>query len=401
MTDDKDGRIVRFRRGVVPLLVGPDELQVRTGLWAGINFELRDPQRRARLGRFASLLDGTRSVDEICEGLDESEQAAFRAFAAELERRGALRKEPRAEEALQLSDEEAAAYGHTLNFYENKFGDAVGIFTKLQTKSVAVVGAGVAGTRMALALADAGVGRVVVHDAERIDARDVALNTVFRKEDVGRSRPEVLCQAVAGRSPRTRAEAVATDLLQDDADLGVLSGFDLIVLAHDVPSPRFTRRLNEFAIRNKVPWTTIQLMGLDGVAGPTVIPGESACHECRELRLISNTAVPKEYQRYREALPANHARYDRRLLGLPSFVDTLVGFIIADVPDLLIKRNGYSVGRSIVVDFYNMTVEMERVLKLPRCPACGRETRHTAGGQAFETISSMLQRDGVTLYAQR
>jgi molybdopterin/thiamine biosynthesis adenylyltransferase len=93
--------------------------------------------------------------------------------------------------------------------------------------SIALVGAGGLGAPVALALARAGIGRLIVIDDDVVDRTNLHRQVLFRDADVGRPKLEATVEALARISPSTQVEARAgrlrpgSERLIEDADVVV------------------------------------------------------------------------------------------------------------------------------------------------------------------------------------
>jgi hypothetical protein len=56
--------------------------------------------------------------------------------------------------------------------------------------------------------------------------------------------------------------------------------------------------------------------------------------------------------------------------GLPAYVDIVAGFSSLAVVHYLLRESTFALGRVLVCNFEQMLLDVEDVLKLPRCPVC-------------------------------
>lgn len=133
-------------------------------------------------------------------------------------------------------------------------------------RAVAVRGADELGLRVAVVLARAGVGRVVVEDDEAVTALDVAPGG-YERADVGRS----------------RRDAAAAVLRRASPTVGVTAGRDgvglTVVVGHGTTDPAAVRDLWA-ADAAHLP---VVVRELDVVVGPLVRPGRGPCVRCLDL----------------------------------------------------------------------------------------------------------------------
>jgi bacteriocin biosynthesis cyclodehydratase domain-containing protein len=144
---------------------------------------------------------------------------------------------------------------------------------------------------------------------------------------------------------------------------------DLIVLALDRPNPRLAHLVNRVCLRARTPWILATIDGNRGLAGPLFVPPHTACYSDYRALVESTTPSAAMIRRYERWTRANA----RPLLfvGLPAYADIVAGFTSLAVVHFLARGRSFATGRQLAVDFENMRIDVEDVLKLPRCPVCG------------------------------
>ena len=106
-----------------------------------------------------------------------------------------------------------------------------------------------------------------------------------------------------------------------------------------------------------------------GLAGPLFVPPDTACYNDYEMlgrATTSNPAMDGLYHRF-----LLHRGSGSFFPGLPAYVDIVAGFGALAAVQYLIGGSSMAVARLIAIDFDEMRVDVEDVLKLPRCPVCG------------------------------
>jgi ribosomal protein S12 methylthiotransferase accessory factor len=152
---------------------------------------------------------------------------------------------------------------------------------------------------------------------------------------------------------------------------------DFALACLDGPSPLVLEAVNAAALETGTAWVAAQVVGGTGLLGPTVLPRQSACYTCYQLRRDAN-------------LDANDlegvAAFEARLRQLPSVRTGLVGprplaaalgGLLALEAVRLLSGLGLpqTVGRVLRVDFLGPQPSMHRLLRFPRCPSCGTGQR--------------------------
>ncbi|HYF60054.1 MAG TPA: ThiF family adenylyltransferase [Burkholderiaceae bacterium] len=82
----------------------------------------------------------------------------------------------------------------------------------LAAARVVVLGAGAIGNEVCKALALLGVGRIEVWDRDRVERHNLTRSVLFRDDDVGRPKAEVVARRTAGLDPSIRVEPRVADV---------------------------------------------------------------------------------------------------------------------------------------------------------------------------------------------
>jgi bacteriocin biosynthesis cyclodehydratase domain-containing protein len=132
--------------------------------------------------------------------------------------------------------------------------------------------------------------------------------------------------------------------------------------------------VNKAVLAAKRLWLPVLLQGDRGTLGPTLRPYESACFTCFDLRLRGNLAEPDLYDSFvsrqsAEMLPPAAVTIPafRRVIASQAAMEAYK--LLADC--LLLPE---TVGRLIEFRLADVRVLRQMVLKLPRCPSCGRQS---------------------------
>ncbi|GAB4084183.1 ThiF family adenylyltransferase [Myceligenerans cantabricum] len=130
--------------------------------------------------------------------------------------------------------------------------------------TVALAGLGRIGSVLALILATAGVGRLVLHDPQPVQTTDVGFGTHTARH-VGEPRDSALAHVLARRSAGIDVQVDG----ETEPDVAV------VVESRAALPARFTRLMSA-----GVPHLSVVAREADVVVGPLVLPGRSACVTC-------------------------------------------------------------------------------------------------------------------------
>lgn len=330
----------------VPIVVDENEVHFRTGPWSGPTYRIRDHDEEGVLEQLLEAIDGERSIDEVCERFDDNE--SVRETVESLLDRNVLVTGGRGDAALGQG------------------------YASLRTDD----GSGATGDNRVLVVTDGALGRYLVEDVVATGVEDV----------------RVLLPGSVDATGWTNSldDPVAPDVtvLDGAGDMGgEAAAADVLVAAFTDPRPRLLGEVNAVAHSTGTALLVGQVRGFDGVVGPTVLPGETACVECFRRRrdaVISDPDVFSKYERGAEA-----AGRERR--AARPMVRIVAGHLSYDVRNQLRGDFAFTAGRVIHHDFYEYTIESNDVLRLPDCEVCGGSDGHVDDAR-HDTIEHIVER---------
>lgn len=145
----------------------------------------------------------------------------------------------------------------------------------LKNAKILVAGCGALGNEIVKNLAMLGVGNICVVDMDKVEKSNLTRSILFRTEDEGLSKAEVICK---------RAKEVNNDINIKYFDgnifsfgLGVFKNFDLIIGGLDNREARLF--INQSCWKINKPWIDGAIEVLTGIAR-MFIPPDNACYEC-------------------------------------------------------------------------------------------------------------------------
>lgn len=160
--------------------------------------------------------------------------------------------------------------------------DAASLQASLVASRVVVLGVGGAGSTVVAALARAGVGEIVVVDADVVEVSNLDRQPLFDTDDVGSHKVVAAAARVATVDPAVRVVPVPLHV-RGPADLEpLLDGVDLVVSCADQPSVAAASGwVADAAWPRGLPHIVGGAYGSAlGVPGFTVVPGSTACWWC-------------------------------------------------------------------------------------------------------------------------
>ncbi len=149
---------------------------------------------------------------------------------------------------------------------------------KLTASRIAIVGCGATGSALASLLARAGVGTIRIIDRDYVEPSNLQRQSLFDEADAAESLPKAIAAArkIAAFNSAIAIEPHVADLIPSNVE-ALLDGARLILDGTDNFETRYL--LNDFAVKNLVPWIYTAAVGSYGVT-MNVLPGKSACLTC-------------------------------------------------------------------------------------------------------------------------
>lgn len=147
---------------------------------------------------------------------------------------------------------------------------------RLTRASVVIVGVGALGCQAASVLASAGVGRLVLVDADVVDISNLQRQVLFDESQLGRAKVVAASESLASPACTAHIDALETCLDADNAT-ELISECDFVIDACDDPHTKLL--INTTAVATSTPFA---YAGVARTGGETmsVAPGRSACLAC-------------------------------------------------------------------------------------------------------------------------
>ena len=149
---------------------------------------------------------------------------------------------------------------------------------RLAAGRVAIAGCGATGSALASMLARAGVGTLRIIDRDYVETSNLQRQSLFEEKDAAESLPKAIAAArkIAAFNSEIAVEARVADAVPANIDV-LLEGMDVILDGTDNFETRYL--LNDYAVKNSVPWVYTAAVGSYGVT-LNVLPSKTACLSC-------------------------------------------------------------------------------------------------------------------------
>jgi molybdopterin-synthase adenylyltransferase len=250
-----------------------------------------------------------------------------------------------------LSDEQLLRYNRQILLHNF---DVAGQ-QRLQESSVLIVGLGGLGCPVALYLAAAGVGRLVLADGDSVELSNLQRQVAHGQSDIGRNKAESAAQSIEVINPETEVEVHPQRL--SAAELPALvAGVDLVVDATDNYPVRFA--LNRACIAAKVPLVSGAAVRSEGQVSVFDPHRGGPCYRCLYPTEGAETALSCSDS------------------GVLAPVVGVIGTLMAMETLKVLSSFGHSLrGQLLVMDLYSMETRKLALKPRPDCPDCSRLER--------------------------
>ena len=352
MSVDRDSNfVVDVCAGLYLFVLSDDEILVQFGTRSTPSELIRDTDLTGVLGRLIGRLqaDGPALLDDLIATVPANKRLDARSAIDDLLSRGFL------------TQAGSAPVDQYLRF--TLTGE-----TSLAAYRLSLIGCGPIGVLVAEALVQHGIGGLYLLDPRPTDK-------VWRAYCAERLGDSVQSPAHLALAARLRNAGCSNVSAASDERLAAASieqavdTADFVVVALEQPDLRTCHMVNRLCIRQETPWLLATIDGNNGLVGPLFVPGHTACYNCYQTLAWAATPSPVMARRYRQHLLQRDA--SSFFPGLPGFAQLVAGYSSLAAVNFLLRQTSFALGKVVNLEFNNMTVDVENVLKLPRCPVCG------------------------------
>ncbi len=223
---------------------------------------------------------------------------------------------------------------------------------KLLAARVLIIGLGGLGSPIALYLAAAGVGRLLLADGDTVDVTNLQRQVVHSTDTVGMPKTESAARTLHAINPDVDIECITQRL--DDASLSTLvQRVDLVVEGTDNLAVRYA--INRACIASRVPWVSGAAVRFEGqVTAFDPRSAESPCYGC----LYSNA-------RDDNAQTCSENGVISPLVGVIGTMQAL------EVIKMLTGVGHSLVGQLLLFDAKDASWMKLRLPRNPKCASCG------------------------------
>lgn len=219
---------------------------------------------------------------------------------------------------------------------------------KLRNTTALVSRVGGLGGPLALQLAAAGFGRIILAHGGDLKPSDLNRQILMRHECLGKPRAECAKQTLRAFNPHIEVEAVAENISDTNAS-ELVSEADIVFDAAPLFEERFL--MNSECVRQGKPMIDCAMFNMEGQVIP-IVPGTSPCLAC---------IYPEVPGHWKRRFP---------VIGAVSAMIANIG--VLEGIKLLTGVASPAVNRMIYVDALSMRVQKIKINRRAQCSVCGR-----------------------------
>ena len=215
---------------------------------------------------------------------------------------------------------------------------------KLKKAKIVIVGCGGLGTFASSMLVRMGLGYLTIIDKDKIEFSNLHRGCLFDEKDLGKFKAEVTKKKLKKINSNCKIQIFKTSLKREN--LNLLKESELILDCTDNIETRYL--INEFAIRNKIPWIYSAILGDEGMVSP--FKGKP-CLKC----LIPNAT--------REKLKTT------KEIGIfPPIVNIIASFSVSEALKILLGNPEF--GKLFYFNLKEPKFEVLKIKSTKNCPIC-------------------------------
>ncbi|NUT47154.1 MAG: TOMM precursor leader peptide-binding protein [Saccharothrix sp.] len=317
----------RIKRSFTVVAHGPDEVELRSGVWNTTTHVLSDDSCSGRLLTLITMLDGTRTPTELAADGGATAQEVTE-LLDHLRDLGVIEDSPQ------------SALDHYLDEHTHLLRDR----SPVSPPTVRLLG----DPDLTGPLA----GHLAATDPKLavIDATDETAQRLLDDPDTTWStHPLRLAERLEPLEHWRNSQLVWVNSRIDPVRCAVL---------------------NRISLYLGIPWVHGAVDGPFLHVGPTFLPGSTACYTCFETRVLMNLTNAESYLRYKAAL-ATAAVSGGRMPMLPALTGLLTSYLALDVINYARTGAAFTAGKVLALYLPTWETTVNEVLPVPGCPACG------------------------------
>lgn len=232
----------------------------------------------------------------------------------------------------------------------------------LKKTRIAVLGLGSVSHYVILPLVASGIGYFKCVDFDIIEKRNIGRQPIFRSEDVGKQKSQVVASFIKNIGKGIKVEAISKKLNSESDITSVINDCDLVIQCCDLPRFVIHRWINNVCLRLQKP----NILVYSGRVGPFNIPFKTACYGCLE------TALRKKFVLY-DKLVENIAKGEFTRFPELAVVGNLSGVLAAkEITGHLLRIKSQTYNGFFDINPFSLKIILHNLPRQKDCYACSK-----------------------------
>jgi ribosomal protein S12 methylthiotransferase accessory factor len=333
------------------------------------------------------LLDGHNTFNDIIELLQDFKRLDVENCIALLDKNN----------MIEEGDTQAYYQSNVKNSPQLQLFRELGILPNLALKRirdvrVAIFGIGGYGAYLASALANEGVVQIKCLDPSIVREEDPYLSTIYQKEDIGKRKEEALKKNLEARFSSLQVQVSNLSKVNQTEIEKWIDDCNIAICCVDKGFSSIFFWLNKATLDLGIPWLSASIEGMEGMIGPMVIPKETACYMCYNMRLLSNESSYSDAMAYQKFLDNNKKDELYRRSNFSINMVMMANLLAMEALKFILQFPSQSVvGNIRLINFATMESTFHNVLRRPDCPHCGLNFKKKDLNRIVRSEKSQIQ----------
>ena len=261
---------------------------------------------------------------------------------------------------------------HFIAEYSSSHEDLVDMWDNIINSTVLIVGLGAVGSWVACNLAQSGVGKLILMDADTVDISNLHRQFAYGESDVGMLKTDVIERKLKEYNPDINIvkynEFLNECNLQKFDDVNI----DLIINCADKPNVDTTSLwIGEYAMKRGITHTIGGGYNMHlSLIGQTVIPGKTACVNCFKTKLEEENKI--DSSKVKKLVVKN-----RKVGSFGPMCSIIASMIGMEAIKVLTKKILPSnINRRGEFDIYTMDISYKNYERRDDCEWCGKNGKY-------------------------
>lgn len=261
---------------------------------------------------------------------------------------------------------------HFISEYSSSHNDLLAMWNNISNSTVLIVGLGAVGSWVACNLAQSGVGKIILMDADIVDISNLHRQFGYVESDVGNYKTDVIERRLKEYNNDIKIKKKNIFLEESTLDIFNDENIDLIINCADKPNVDTTSLwIGQYAMKKGIPHIVGGGYNLHlSLIGQTVIPGDTACINCFRKKLEEENKIDPE--RVKKLAVKN-----RKVGSFGPMCSMIASMIGMEAIKILTKKiRPSNINRRGEFDIYTMDIQYKEYERRNDCEWCGKEGKY-------------------------